>query len=59
MNVYKVSRPDTNPGQWVIYGCFSEVEAEFDGAEEGDSIVVAVEEMSQQDFESLPDFQGW
>lgn len=56
----EVTRPDTHLGlscYWPING-FSAAD-EMDGAEEGESIVLTLRLMTQQEFYDLGDFEGW
>lgn len=57
--MYRVERPDVSPGLSCIYKTFGEVEAEFDGAEVGETIQVEIVEMTDEEFEELGDFEGW
>lgn len=58
--VFKVTRPDVAPGKACIYGDLAMVQdAEFDGAEVGDTIVIELLEMTEHLFMKLPDFEGW
>lgn len=56
----EVKRPDTHGNQWCISRLrgFS-VEDEFDGAEDGESIVMTLKLMTEAELDALPDFQGW
>ena len=58
LKVYKVTRPDFG-NQYCVFRSWGEVESEFDGAENGDTIHVQMMEMTQAEFDALPDFSGW
>jgi len=58
IKAYKVTRPEFL-NQYVVYRSWGEVEAEFDGAEYGDTIHIQMVTMTEGEFQSLPDFEGW
>lgn len=58
--MFKVLRPDLGTGQSCIYGDLSTVQdAEFDGADIGDKITIELIEMTEDERENLPEFEGW
>jgi len=58
VRVFKVTRPDTN--QCCIYRDGATlIDGEFDGAEIGDTITIELLEMTEDDLEKLPEFEGW
>lgn len=59
VRVFKVMRPDYGK-KWCVFRDWASVaDAEFDGAEIGDQIIVELAEMTQHELENLPDFEGW
>jgi len=58
LRVYEVTRADHGK-QSCIFHSWEEVESEFDGAELGESIVVTMKNMTQEELDALPDFEGW
>ena len=57
----KVTRPATHGDK---YGCWSplkgfSVEAEFDGAEVGERIVLELCELTRDEILAMPEFEGW
>ena len=56
--VYVVTRPESG-GKFAVYRSWGEVESEFDGAELGDTIHVALKNMTREEFQALPAFEGW
>jgi hypothetical protein len=58
IKVYRVRRPDCGL-QHCVYRTWGEVENEFDGADNGDMIHVEMMMMTEGEFQSLPDFEGW
>ena len=60
VNAYVVTRLDYAPGNSCTYRDGATlIDAEFDGAEEGDSIVITLKRMTEDQLEKLPDFEGW
>ena len=57
VKVYHVSR-DGQPG-WTSKNVLDIVDAEFDGAEIGDSITLTLGEMTEEEISKLPEFEGW
>lgn len=56
----KVSRPTTNGSDFCVWKWTNfDINAEFDGAEEGDSITVELVYMTDKEFEDLGAFEGW
>lgn len=56
----EVTRPETHPGlfcMWKIKN-FSAAD-EMDGAEEGESIVLTLRLLTDEQFTDLGDFDGW
>ena len=58
LKVYRITRPDCG-SQYCVYRFWTDVEAEFDGADEGDTIHVQMVFMTEAQLEALPDFPGW
>ena len=57
----KVTRPDSHGekfGCWYDLAHFS-AEAEFDGAETGERIVLELCELTQAEIDAMPEFPGW
>lgn len=60
VRMFKVTRPSLGTGQWCVFGDLASVQdAEFDGAEIGDKIVVQPIEMTEDERDNLPEFEGW
>jgi hypothetical protein len=57
--VFIVRRPVTHPGASCVFFDWQSVEAEFDGAEIGDTISVMLGEMTAEEISEVPDFAGW
>ena len=59
MNYIKISRE--NMGNYVqpFAKIANVVDAEFDGAEIGDTIQLELIEMTEEEYQRLPEFQGW
>ena len=56
---YKVERPDY-PGTFCMFkDSGSLLDAELDPGEVGDSIVVTIVKMTEDEFEDLGEFEGW
>jgi hypothetical protein len=59
MRMFKVTREDY-PGQsWVSRDLATVQDAEFDGADIGDSITVTLVEVTQEQLDKSPEFEGW
>jgi hypothetical protein len=58
LRVFEVRRPDCG-NMFCIYRKWQEVEAEFDGAEPGETINVRLKNMTKEELDALPDFEGW
>ena len=64
VRMFKVTRADY-PGASCTYGDLATVQdaevdgAEFDGAEIGDKITIELVEMTEDERENLPEFEGW
>jgi len=56
--VYRVSRPDIDPGKFCVLQNWNEVESEFDGADVGEKITIELQELTQAEYEALGDFRG-
>lgn len=62
MRYVKITREDTG-------GCYIQpytprdvmnvIDGEFNGAEPGDKIILELIEMTDAEYEALPEFQGW
>ena len=57
MKVYKVNRPDSR--NFCVFSSWARVVDEFDGAEVGYRILVTLLEMTAEEFDNLPEFEGW
>ena len=59
VKMFKVTRADY-PGKSCTYDDFATVQdAEFDGAEIGDKITIELIEMTEDQRDNLPEFEGW
>ena len=57
---YKVERPDVCTGSgWTSPDLQTVIDAEFDGIEVGGIVKITVVEMTQAEFDALPEFEGW
>ena len=61
MKFIRVTRPDLGGGGYTqkIDGASDLIDAEFDGAEIGEKIVLELVEMTQEEYDALPEFTGW
>ena len=60
MKVYKLFLPDFAGKQHVIYTKLDElVQGDLEPSEVGDVIRIEVAEMTQEQIDSLPEFDGW
>ena len=60
VRMFKVTRPDLGINRRCTYGDLATVQdAEFDGAEIGDKITIELIEMTEDERENLPEFEGW
>jgi len=60
VRMFKVTRPDLGTNQSCTYGDLATIQdAEFDGAEIGDKITIELVEMTEDERENLPEFEGW
>ena len=59
MRVYKIRPIDEPP--WLILPSNARdgVMAELESANVGDTFEVAIDEMSQEEIDNLPEFDGW
>ena len=56
----KVTRPETHGSDSCTYRFSNfDLEAEFDGAEMGESITLTIIAMTEQEIDDLPEFEGW
>jgi hypothetical protein len=55
---YRVTRPDMG-NNFCLFREWDAVECEFDGAEDGDVIHVQLVMMTDEEYDNLPDFEGW
>jgi hypothetical protein len=56
----KVRRPDSHGNMWCICQMKGYAIAdEFDGAEVGERIELEYCEMTQEELDALPEFEGW
>jgi hypothetical protein len=58
VTVWRVNRPDYG-AKFCIFRSWGDVESEFDGADFGDEITVTMMQMTQDELEELPEFEGW
>jgi hypothetical protein len=58
LRVFKVFRPDLSGQCWIARE-FSVIENEFDGAEPGDKIIIEITEVTDDEINKLPEFEGW
>jgi hypothetical protein len=59
VRMFKVTRADY-PGNSCAYGDLATIQdAEFDGAEIGDKITIELIEITEDERENLPEFEGW
>jgi hypothetical protein len=60
MKYLKITRPREG-GSYIqpINEIANAIDGEFDGAEAGEKICLELVEMSDEEFEALPDFAGW
>ena len=56
MRVYKITRPDI-PGQFCVFQNWDTIKDEL--CETGDFIVITLLDMSSEDYDKLPEFEGW
>lgn len=56
-----VTRPETHgPHLHCVYRLSGfDAAAEFDGADEGESITLTLKMMTEDEIDALPDFNGW
>ena len=56
----KVSRPDTHGKDFCMWKWKDfDIENEFDGAEVGETILLELCEMTEEEYEELGEFDGW
>ncbi len=57
----KISRPETSGSLWALrqLNATGILQDEFDGAEVGERIEVEYCELTQEEFDALPEFEGW
>lgn len=57
----KATRPDTHGPQFGCIYRLSEFSAkdEFDGAEDGESVLLTLTHMTEDEINNLPEFEGW
>ena len=58
MKVYKVLLPEYEPKLAFTENCLNDVMAEIEGAEIGDRIIIEIVEMSEEEFDVLPEYPG-
>jgi len=59
MRVFRVSHPNMGKA-WCAFRTPDEVaDGELNDAEPGDKIHIEVVEMSREELEALPEFEGW
>jgi hypothetical protein len=59
VRAYRVTRADY-PGTSCTYrDAQTAIDAEFDGAEVGDKVTIEMIEMTEDEFDNLPEFEGW
>ena len=62
LRVYRVTRPDEfgENSPWCVYRDWDTVrDAELDCADPGDKITIEIAEMTKEELDALPEFQGW
>jgi hypothetical protein len=59
VRIFKVFRPDEGGKYWVTRDWASILDGEFDGAQNGDRIIIELGEMTEHAIAKLPDFDGW
>lgn len=59
VRVYKISRPDCGNMHWISRDWQTIADAEFDGSELGDKIIIELAEMTEGQIQALPEFDGW
>jgi hypothetical protein len=60
VNAYVVTRPEYGRGTSCTYRDGATlIDAELSDAEEGDSIVVTLRRMTEEQLDNLPEFEGW
>jgi hypothetical protein len=57
-DVFVVTRPNSG-GKFRVYRRWPDVEDEFDSGEPGTTIHVTYQNMTPEEIEALPDFEGW
>ena len=59
--VVEVTRPESHGIEYKSISKLSSfsASAEFDGAEDGESITLTLRHMSKEEFDGLKDFPGW
>jgi len=55
----KIRRPDSHGQMWCCVRLEHSLADEFDGAEPGERIEVEYCELTQEEFDALPEFNGW
>lgn len=56
MKVFKITKIDDNQS---FYTKSLDLESLFDGADDGEEYLIRREEMSEEEFEALPEFEGF
>ena len=59
VRAYRVTRSDYPGNNCTYRNVDTLIDGEFDGAEVGDKITIELVEMTEDQLESLPDFEGW
>lgn len=56
----RIKRPDLGGSYTVpLDDNLGVLRDEFDGSEPGDSVVLELVEMAQEEYDALPEFEGW
>ena len=59
IRVYRVTRPDYGGKDWCIFRSWNEIEDELKYGEPEDQIIVAVLDLTEEELDNLPEFEGW
>jgi hypothetical protein len=59
VRVFKVYREGEGGKCWIARNLAEVEDAEFDGSDIGDRIIIELGQMTEHEIEKLPDFDGW
>lgn len=59
VKVFKVFRPDCGGQHWITRDWATIQDGEFEDGEPGDRIIIELAEMTEDQIEKLPEFEGW